>query len=377
MKKFSILIIVLLLTTFAVQAQEYALVKTKKKFGYINKKGEEVIEPQFYSAGWFSGKYAAAMDKSKKWGYIDTKGKWVIEPQYKVASGFISGVALVNDSEWKYINYKNEVIKVPEADKYHEFQENGLAIVIKDKKVGIIRTNGTKLIDFKYDVIKPFVNGKARVRLDSKWGLIDENGKEYISPKYNDISEYSKNGVWARTDDGYGVIVNKSFKLVNGCEKIWDFTNMSNLAYAKKDGKIGFINSSGKWVIEPAYDKARAFNLGMAPVFKDKKWGYINEKGDVVIELKYGDAEVFSDDGLAAVREGKPWGFINKKGELVIPMEYEISFGVLAWFTSGFDKGFKDGVVRVRKKKKFFFIDTENNMVGKEYDYVNEFIKIK
>ncbi len=97
---------------------------------------------------------------------------------------------------------------------------------------------------------------------------------------------------------------------------------------------MGFINGKGEWVIQPTYDKVRAFNAGLAPVNEGKEWGFINEKGEKVIDIKYRDAEIYSDNGLAPVKEKKLWGFIDKTGKLVIPMEYDISagmFGISKW----------------------------------------------
>ncbi|MEE8043841.1 MAG: WG repeat-containing protein [Thermodesulfobacteriota bacterium] len=47
------------------------------KWGFVNKKGEIVIEPQFENAVSFSGGLAIVELGGGKWGYIDKKGKLV------------------------------------------------------------------------------------------------------------------------------------------------------------------------------------------------------------------------------------------------------------------------------------------------------------
>ena len=65
--------------------------------------------------------------------------------------------------------------------------------------------------------------------------------------------------------------------------------------------KYGFIDKSGKVVIEPQFDNVSAFSEGLAKVEKDDKWGFIDKNGKVVVEPQFDDAEPFSE-GLAKVR---------------------------------------------------------------------------
>ena len=53
------------------------------EWGYIDKSGEYVIDPQFSDAMEFSEGLAAVLDpESELWGYIDESGSYVIEPQF-------------------------------------------------------------------------------------------------------------------------------------------------------------------------------------------------------------------------------------------------------------------------------------------------------
>ena len=72
---------------------------------------------------------------------------------------------------------------------------------------------------------------------------------------------------------------------------------------AKKYG-YGFIDKSGKVVIEPQFDNVSAFSEGLAQVEKDDKWGFIDKNGKVVIEPQYDYVRDFSE-GLAEVCKGK------------------------------------------------------------------------
>ena len=53
-----------------------------KKWGYIDKKGQYVINPQFSDADWFSDGLARVENKDGKYGFIDKKGTYKIPAKY-------------------------------------------------------------------------------------------------------------------------------------------------------------------------------------------------------------------------------------------------------------------------------------------------------
>ena len=108
--------------------------------------------------------------------------------------------------------------------------------------------------------------------------------------------------------------------------------NVNSLTRAKKDGKWGFRNGSGSFVIPPQFDWVSHFSEGLAAVMVGKKYGFIDETGAFVIKTKYTEAGDFSE-GLARVRVGgatvyptgaslvnrkdNNWQYIDKLGNTV------------------------------------------------------------
>lgn len=77
----------------------YAAVQVDGKWGFIDKKGEMVIEPQYEEARSFANGFAA-VKYDDMWGFIDEKGNPVIEAQFAGAKDFNSnGCAYVYDGE--------------------------------------------------------------------------------------------------------------------------------------------------------------------------------------------------------------------------------------------------------------------------------------
>ncbi len=126
----------------------------------------------------------------------------------------------------------------------------------------------------------------------------------------------------------------------------------------------GYIDRSGKIVIEPRFEFAGEFSEGLAVVQLDGKSGFIDTGGKIVIEPKYPVARQFSE-GLARVQvsgeaysyNGK-WGFIDRTGQLVIAAQFEEMEGVSE---DAYD--FHDGLAMVQVDGLTGFIDKAGNTV--------------
>jgi hypothetical protein len=65
------------------------------------------------------------------------------------------------------------------------------------------------------------------------------------------------------------------------------------LARIKIGDKWGYIDKTGKFVINPQFDFARDFSEGLAAVKIGGKCGYINKTGKIVIKPQFDDARDF------------------------------------------------------------------------------------
>jgi hypothetical protein len=88
-----------------------------------------------------------------------------------------------------------------------------------------------------------------------------------------------------------------------------------------ENNKHGYIDRSGKVVIEPRYDEAMPFSEGLARVgigdTDTMKWGYIDATGTMVIAPQFYAAWDFSE-GVALVSDRTSYWFIDKTGATVL-----------------------------------------------------------
>ena len=107
-------------------------------------------------------------------------------------------------------------------------------------------------------------------------------------------------------------------------------TEVPKLFRVQKDGKVGFIDNTGKVVIPITLSTDTGdFSEGLATVKRASgEWEYIDEAGNPKISLGsgYTYAGNFSE-GLAAVYAANDkWGYIDKQGHEVIKPEYQLVF---------------------------------------------------
>ena len=111
------------------------------------------------------------------------------------------------------------------------------------------------------------------------------------------------------------------------------FAGAPHLAY-DKEGRGGYINKEGEWVIHAQYLAVRPFQEGYAAVqdADTELWGYIDVHGKTVIKPKFEMAGNFIN-GSTAVREPDGnWGIIDRRGKFIVEPIYR----TISYFKEGF-----------------------------------------
>lgn len=238
----------------------------------------ENVESKSITGGMVSDNgYIVMQEKAGLYGYVDKNGKWIIEPQFSFADTFKNGFALVAQNG-KY-GIIDEVGKWVCEPKYQYMEYGGdytfYRADIDDETCILVDIYGNSLNDKKYDSNRTsgyFNEGLCAVcepDMD-KVGYIDEKGEYVIEPQF----EYAKN-----FDDGLAPVCKKE----NGVYK-W-----------------AYINKDGKNITDYIFDEVTSFtDDGYAAVKVDDKWGYIKRDGSWFLKPQFSHANSFSH-GYAAV----------------------------------------------------------------------------
>jgi len=179
-----------------------------------------------------------------------------------------------------------------------------------DKSCGVIDEFGTLKIPMELSSVRgisDFSEGRAILRNEvNREGWIDTEGATVIEATFADL-----------------------------------FFPSEGLAYfyRKEDSKCGYIDLTGKEVIEAQWDLCGEFKEGRSIVVNldkdgESQRGYINKEGKVVVNLQYDESENFSD-GRARVKLspsappelieklGSKYGYIDRDGNPITQFDFD------------------------------------------------------
>lgn len=185
-------------------------VKVGGKYGFKDKTGKFVIEPQFTDImfGFSEGLAAVSIGEKdeKKWGFIDKTGKRVIRPTYEYVTSFSEGLAAARiDKKYGYINKTNQFIIDPQFKNADDFR-GGIAPVMVGKKWGYIDKKGKLIIEPQFETAAPFFEGIAAVSVDNKYGYINKKGEFVVKPQFDYVSVFRNGLAIVKKDKKEGII---------------------------------------------------------------------------------------------------------------------------------------------------------------------------
>lgn len=313
-----------------------------------------------------------------RFGYISRNGK-IINRDIGYIGDFSDSMLPVNykgkveDYDINMVNNPNEKINLTldflrfvygSSTDDRKYRTNGSYISVKGGSWGFLDQNGKLAIPAIYNRVRQFKQGRAIVLKDKKWGIIDKQNKTVVGFDFDEIEILgNSNDSFYRLliYSGKSGLIDRQGKVY--CEKCFDETGKlsEGLLKFRLNGKWGFANSKGEIVIEAVYNAASDFSEGLAAVKVGRIWGYIDKNGVMLIEPRFNKCGSFKE-GFAWVILRAKTGYIDKSGNLVIQANYNQC--------GDFDR---DRAI-VRKSNKLGVIDKKGNWIVRPvYTYISSF----
>lgn len=239
-------------------------------------------------------------------------------------------------------------------------------------KWGYVSEDFKIVVKPQYDFVTAFSEGRAFVRKKGKWLIIDKEGNVIIDKLYPAFfgsahdgengyyprvnNSYYKDGkIWIQTKNYHNILVDTEgnvlldngdyelYNILHNGKPLYEWVTFSDglIIYLDYNDKYGYMNASGKVIINPEYDLTYGFHEGIAAVKSGNKWGFIDKSGKLIVQPSF---EAVSrngfSEGLCAAQSNGKWGYIDKSGTWVIDPIYECPYRVVNGSVGSFHNGF-------------------------------------
>lgn len=360
----------------------FAIVYKDGKPFYINKLGQKPFQVNFSKLEPFEKGRAKIETFTKKQGYINRQGKLVIDTVFSKINPFIEGFAVVkgmydlfhNRKDSNYvITYDDGVIDttgkflIPYGtySSIGDLSANYFSVEIPreawdtiegySKKSGFVDKTG-KLLFAKSHENSSWIDG------DIHCGLVKMNLYKYWLPEENGISYTS-----TKTYQGF---VNLKGELVvndTNYKYVYDFSE--NRAFVQDEDRNTFlIDTHGKKVCADTFGSiaTEQFHNGVAFVKKHGKYGMIDTNGIFIIKPQYNGID---EIGLLGNY------FFTREESSDENSDYDELFGIVRKDGStllkptllNFDRnGFKNGLLKCVIKEKLAYVDESGQIIWEE-----------
>lgn len=257
--------------------------------GFINTKGEIVIDPTFSDAGDFSESKVAWVKRGDRYGLITTDGEFQLPIEYE------------------------KIAPAGEADYF--FKENG--------KYGLLALDERQLIAPFYNKLKPFAaNGLAAAKETDLYGYLNRNGSWRLQPAFLQASNFIQDRAVVTTEDEKLALIDATGKnhLREVYTQLW-YANEGRWL-VEQNGKYGAIDADGAIIIPLIFDEIQPASEGFMVYQQGPGWGFLSaEDGTPLTPPVYGLAWPFKN-GFARVATNRGLSLIDTTGQLRLPPLY-------------------------------------------------------
>ncbi|MGO4530124.1 WG repeat-containing protein [Paenibacillus sp. 2TAF8] len=245
-------------------------------------------------------------------------------------------VRTTSGTRWGYMDEQGHVRLEPVLEEAQAFQPNGLAVVVKNGRAGVINLQGQYAVQPVYDSINSFSEERAMVIDSQGFKMINEQGTVLTKRAYpfiadmhegramfydNNINEANgSSSLYGYLDSSGNEVIRAQFASANDFQHAKAIVQIKYQEYALIDRNGNRLATYPYAYVGPLGDGLLAFQKELSG-----KYGYIDERGNIRIQPKFTSAFPFND-GQAIVNTAEDYksnyGVINTQGSFVIQPAY-------------------------------------------------------
>jgi hypothetical protein len=306
-------------------------------YGFVDEEGREVVKPQYRIVDDYKFGFAQ-VDVDGKSGLIDRDGKMVIEPKY----GFIEAIG----PDRFRVREQRQLGGMIGGDDFSDSRtertaSGGVAVStsirgLGDRATGVIDRAGRWIEPLNPSQSLPFDKENPSIRWvqrDKLWGLARADGSWLIEPKFEHVSRLDDSGLARVTFNGKVGFIDRTgnFAIEPRFDKAGWFEPGFGRTSAERDGIVGVIDKTGAWVFQTNYQQiglAIDYGHGRVPNamfgwhFKEAdRWGLLDIGGRVVLDADFDQFLQHCTDGRLVALKNKEWLYFKADGSPLQPAD--------------------------------------------------------
>lgn len=371
------------------------------KYGVINNKGEEVITPSYQEyivipnnkkdifLCTYDVDYTKKTYKTKA---LNSKNKEIfteyenIEPiaNYdlnNVISYEQNAIKVQKNGKYGMIDIEGKELLPCEYDELYSLKNTDNSIIVKkDSKIGLVDSSGKVIMQPEYKTIKGISTDYKLgyiVGIDeNKYGIVDCNNQKVIDIKYEEIKPLTENGTYVVKEANNWKIVQKNGeeKLVEELKNIKDIIDIKNgnVIIKNENNKMGIINFNGEKILNTSYDDIKFSFTDTYIIKQNDKYGIAKKNDEIILSPKYKNMNyIKTADIIEASEDGITSNLINNNLEVKltgIVTEINISKGYIKVRQNNEEKyynfRFEEKQERDINSTHTLLLDKKNNKYG-------------
>ncbi|WP_057860748.1 WG repeat-containing protein [Bradyrhizobium lablabi] len=288
-----------------------AAVRLGGLYGFVDEEGREVVRPQYHIVDDYSFGFVQ-VDVAGKSGLIDRDGKMVIEPKY----GFIRAIGPDRFAVADRRQLHGMIGAEDFSGTWAEFTPAG-GVRVGVAGLSFEPGNGFVPINLATEIID-MAGQRIEARRTAQAPAFDKDDPS--------IRWMNKDGLWglARADDSWLIEprFSSASSLIDGLARVW------------VNGKAGFIDRAGNFVIPPVFDRAEEFSAGVGRTSVEREGivGVIDKTGSWLFRTDYQRihlATSFGKDRDPAsmfgwyFKKAERWGLLDLDGRVVLDADFD------------------------------------------------------
>ena len=304
----------------------YIICAENGKYGLF-KNDRKIIDNEYQSLIYNESNNTITALKGKKYGIISLNGKTIVPLEYKQID--ITG-------DYIYAKTTDENTKIFDATgKQTDMSENTAIInvdntnykihidTINDKTAYSIYENDKKLTNNEYMYIQYlYDNYFVACNTNGKLGIIDSNEKTKLEFNYNSIQKIE--------DTKMVQAINNDTKMTEiYSEKISKIVELKNAVIQVNDNYLKVFNDNDvKYLSKDGQEITNIDVFTNNKIFAKKyndKWGFIDASGKEIVDFKYEKVTDINKYGFAGIKLNGKWGVIDNEGKIIVEPSYELN----------------------------------------------------